>query len=400
MREFMVRKRWLLILVVFVAFICSGSVFGADWPNWRGLQHNGISIEKDWNPAALKDGGKIAWKASIGTGFTSFAVVNGMVYTMGNTNDTDDVYCLNAKSGKEVWKKSYPSPLDDKQYEGGPNSTPTVADGKVYTISKRGMTYCFDAKSGDIIWKRQLEVTRPRWGLAGSPLIVDDLVIYNAGEFGVAINKANGEIVWQNGQEGAGYSTAVEFKSGDVKAVVLCSGNEVYAVEAATGKRIWGFPWKTNYGVNAADPIISGDKVFITSGYNHGCGLIKFDGKKVSEVWTNKKMRSQMSGPVLFKGFVYGINQNMVACLDFKTGKSMWTSKNSGNGSVLIAGDKLIILSDKGKLIIAEASPEGYKEISSAQILKGKCWAPPVFSDGMIYARTAKGDMVCVDVSK
>ncbi len=398
MRNVMAVRRCLLLILV-VVFICSGFVFAADWPNWRGPKHNGISTEKDWNASGLKGGAKIAWKASVGTGFSSFAVANGMVYTMGNIKKTDYVYCLNAKTGKEVWNKSYPSPLDDNLYEGGPNATPTVAAGKVYTISKRGMTYCFDAKSGDIVWERQLKIKKPKWGVSGSPLIVDDLVIYNAGEFGVALKKASGEVAWQNGKEGAGYSTATEFKSGDVKAVVLCSGKEVYAVQAATGTRIWGSPWKTRYGVNAADPIINGDKVFVTSGYNYGCGLIKFDGKKASEVWTNKNMRSQLSGPVLLKGRVYGINQNQLVCVDFNKGTSLWSAKVSGNGSVIIVDGKLIVLSDKGKLMIAEASPEGFKEISSAQILKGKCWTPPAFSDGKVYARTATGDVVCVDLS-
>jgi outer membrane protein assembly factor BamB len=399
MRDFVVTRKSLFVLLVMASLLCSGLVFGDDWANWRGPERTGISAEKDWNPAGLDGGPKILWKASIGIGFSSIAVADGRVYSMGNSNEMDSVFCFDAKTGKEIWKHSYKHPLDKKNYEGGPNATPTVADGKVYTLSKRGIAHCYDAKSGDVVWRKQLDAKRPIWGLASSALIVDDLVIYNAGGFGIALKKADGKVVWQNGKKGAGYSTPVEFKSGDVKAVIICGGNDVYAVEAATGDTIWRFPWKTTYGVNAADPIIKGDKVYVASGYGHGCALFKIAGKGASEVWSNKNMRSQMSGPVLLKGNVYGINQNQLACVDFNTGKKQWSAKVSGNGSVIIVDDKLIVLSDKGKLMIAQASGEAYKEISSAQILKGKCWTPPVFSDGMLYARTAEDGMVCVDLS-
>jgi outer membrane protein assembly factor BamB len=404
MRDFVVTRRSLFALLVMASLLCSGLVFGADWANWRGPQRTGISAETDWNPSALKGKSKILWKASIGTGFSSFAVVDGKVYTMGNTKDVDTLYCLNAKTGKEVWTKSYPAPLDAKNYEGGPNATPTVADGKVYTLSKRGIAHCYDAKSGDVVWKRDLDIKRPIWGLAGSPVVVDDLVIYNAGAFGVAVKKATGKVVWQNGKGPAGYSTPVLYKAGDVQAAILFGEKSVFAVEVATGKKLWDAPWKTMYGVNAADPIISGDKVFITSGYGSGCALLKIDGNKASRVWGVEKkttnMRSQMSGPVLLDGFVYGINQKELVCLEFKTGKNMWTFKDIGNGTVIIAGGKLLTLSAKGKLYIAEATPKGFNPISSAQILKGKCWTPVAFSDGKVYGRNAVGDLVCVDFSK
>ncbi|MBW8015760.1 MAG: PQQ-binding-like beta-propeller repeat protein [Planctomycetes bacterium] len=400
MRDFRVVRGCILVVAV---FLCSGLIFGADWANWRGPKRDGISAEKDWNPKALNDGAKILWKASIGTGFSSIAIADGKAYTMGNIKDMDYVFCFNAITGDELWKHSYEHPLDAKYYKGGTHSTPTVVDGKVYTISKRGHIFCLDAKSGDVVWEKQLKIKRPTWGLAGSPVVVDDLVIYNAAEFGVAVKKATGKVVWQNGEGPSGYSTPVPYKAGDVKAAILFGEKSVFAVEVATGTKLWDAPWKTRHNVNAADPILSGDKVFITSGYGSGCALIKIDGDKASRVWGKEKkttnMRSQMSGPVLLDGYVYGINQSQLVCLEFKTGKPMWSFDGSGNGSVIIAGGKLVVLSAKGKLYIAEATPKGFKEISSAQILKGLCWSPVAFSDGKVYARTAQGDLVCVDLS-
>ncbi len=400
MRDLRVTRRCLAAIAI---LLCSGLVFGADWPNWRGPEFNGISAEKDWNAAGLKDGVKIAWKASVGTGFSSISIADGRVYTMGNVNETDHVFCFDAGTGKELWKHSYKHPLDKKYYEGGTSATPTVADGKVYTISKRGIVFCLDAKTGDVVWEKQLKIKRATWGLAGSPVIVDDLVIYNAAEFGVAVKKASGEVAWQNGKGSTGYSTPVLYKAGNVKAAILFGAKGVFAVETATGKKLWDSPWKTKYEVNAADPIISDDKVFITSGYGSGCALLKIEGNKATRLWGQEKktknMRSQMSGPVLWEGYLYGINQNELVCVNFDTGKTAWSFKDVGNGSVMIAGGKLLALSERGTLYIAELSPKGFKEISSAKILKGKCWAPPAFSDGKVYARTAKGDMVCIDLS-
>ena len=400
MKNFRVIKGCFLLINV---LLWSGLVFGADWPNWRGPKHNGISTEKDWNPKALKDGAKILWKASVGTGFSSIAVADGRAYTMGNIDDTDHVFCFDVKTGTELWKHSYKHPLDRKSYEGGTSATPTVEDGKVYTISKRGNIFCLDAKSGDVVWEKKLDIKRPTWGLAGSPVIVDDLVIYNAAEYGVAVKKATGKVAWQNGVGPTGYSTPVLYKAGNADAAILFGASEVFAVDVATGTRLWDAPWKTKYKVNAADPIIVGDKVFITSGYGSGCALLKIDGNKASRIWGEEKkttsMRSQMSGPVLWEGYLYGINQNELVCVKFDTGEKEWSFKDVGNGSVMIAGGRLLALSDKGMLYIAELTPEGFKEISSAKILKGKCWSPPAFSDGKVFARTSKGDMVCVDLS-
>lgn len=395
-------------IFVFAVLVSSGLVFGADWPNWRGPEHNGISIEKDWNPQALKGGAKVLWEKSIGIGFSSIAVAEGRAYTMGNIKvsdkDTDIVFCFDVNTGKELWKHSYEHPLDAKYYKGGPHATPTVADGKVYTISKRGNIFCLDAKSGKVIWEKKLDIKRPTWGLAGSPVIFGDLVVYNAGEYGVAVKKATGEIAWQNGEGPTGYSTPVPYKAGDVQAAVLFGKNEVFAVDVTSGKKLWSAPWKTRYDVNAADPVIKDDKMFITSGYNAGCALLKIEGDKATRIWgeetETKYMRSQMSGPVLWKGHLYGTNQKELVCLDFETGVTKWSFKGLGNGTVMIAGDKLLALSDKGKLFIAELSTEGFKEISSAQIVKGLCWSPPAFSDGKVFVRTAEGDMVCVDLSK
>ncbi len=174
------------------------------------------------------------------------------------------------------------------------------------------------------------------------------------------------------------------------------------ALVAKTGKILWKIPWKTSYDVNAANPIISGDKMFISSGYNKGCAVFKISSSDFNELWRNKNMRNHFNSCVLWKGYIYGVDDDeSISCLDFKTGQVKWEQRGFGKGSLMLADGKLIILSDKGKMAIAEASPTEYKELASAQVLpRKKCWTVPVLANGRIYARNnPDGQLVCLDVS-
>jgi outer membrane protein assembly factor BamB len=377
---------------------------GADWPNFRGPNHNGISTETGWSATWPKDGPKVLWKATLGTGFCSIAVSGGRAYSMGNVDNKDILYCFDASTGKEIWKQSYPCPLFKKDHEGGPSATPTVDGDSVYTFSKNGDALCFKAANGQIVWQKnlpkELGIKYPTWYFASSAFVADNLIILNAGTAGIALNKTDGKVVWQSGNGPPGYATAVPFMMGSEKCVVIVGSTEIFGLVAATGKVLWKFPWKTDYDINAADPIISGDTVFVSSGYNHGCALLKIEGGNVTDVWRNKNMRNHFNSCVLWDGYLYGFDESMLRCLDFKTGEVKWSQEGLGKGSLMIADGKLIILSERGKLVIAPASPEGFKELASVQILMGKCWTVPVLANGKIYARNnPDGQLVCVDVS-
>jgi outer membrane protein assembly factor BamB len=377
---------------------------GADWPNFRGPNHNGISTETGWSATWPKDGPKVLWKATLGTGFCSIAVSGGRAYSMGNVDNKDILYCFDASTGKEIWKQSYPCPLFKKDHEGGPSATPTVDGDSVYTFSKNGDALCFKAANGQIVWQKnlpkELGIKYPTWYFASSAFVADNLIILNAGTAGIALNKTDGKVVWQSGNGPPGYATAVPFMMGSEKCVVIVGSTEIFGLVAATGKVLWKFPWKTDYDINAADPIISGDTVFVSSGYNHGCALLKIEGGNVTDVWRNKNMRNHFNSCVLWDGYLYGFDESTLRCLDFKTGEVKWSQEGLGKGSLMIADGKLIILSERGKLVIAPASPEGFKELASVQILMGKCWTVPVLANGKIYARNnPDGQLVCVDVS-
>jgi outer membrane protein assembly factor BamB len=374
-----------------------------DWYRWRGPNLNGISGESGWMTQWPAGGPKVLWTASVGTGFSSFSVHAGRVFTMGNAADTDTVYCLDANSGKTLWKHSYPCPLDPKYFEGGPGSTPTVDDGRVYTFGRKGQVFCLNETNGAVVWSRnvatELGAEIPTWGFAGSPLIQDGLVILNVGEAGTALDKLTGKNAWMSAKSGAGYATAVPLPA-PAKAVVIFAGKTVSAVENKTGALLWSYPWKTEYDVNAADPIVDGDRVFVSSGYNHGAAVIRAQGTQAKAVWENKNMRNQFNSSVLWKGHLYGVDEAELRCLAFDTGEVKWKFPQFGKGSLILADGKIVGLGEKGVLYIADATPDGFKPISQATVLNGKCWTTPVLSAGHIYCRNATGRVVCLDVGK
>jgi outer membrane protein assembly factor BamB len=388
-----------LALVALGTFTASGS----DWPRWRGPDLNGISPEKGWQAQWPAQGPKLLWKASVGTGFSSFSVSDGRVYTMGNQTNTDWVFCLEAKTGKVVWGQSYPCPLDPKNFEGGPCATPSVAEGRIYTFSRKGDLFCLDATKGTVVWSknlnRELGLEIPTWGCASSALVEGAMVVVNMGSAGVALDGKSGKVIWVSAKSAGAYATPVPLKLGSEQCLAILSRDSLVAVKAASGQQVWSYPWKTEYDVNSADPIVDGDKIFISAGYNHGGSVVKVAGQTPQKVWENKNLRNHFNSCVLWQGYLYGPDDSGLRCVAFATGELKWTYAGFGKGSLMVADGKLVALSEKGELIIAEATPAAFKPISRAQVLKGKCWTSPVLSNGHIYCRNAVGDVVCLDVS-
>jgi len=372
----------------------AGNAQPADWPCYRGPNRNGVTDEIGWT-ASWDGEPKILWRAEVGQGFSGFAVAGGRAYTMGGKKGTDTVYCFDAETGKAVWSRSYTCP--DGEYA-GPRCTPTV-DGKyVYTLSRGGHLNCFDAATGKVVWATTVSSKPPRWGFASSPFLFGSLVIVNVGVSGQAFNKTTGKPAWSSTGQ-AGYATPVAFQKGTKTALLMFSSKSLVTVNPTTGSKGWEFPWQTEYDVNAADPVVAGDQVFISSGYDAGCALLSLasDGPKV--VWRNKNMRNHHGSTVLYKGALYGFDESTLRCLDLKTGEVKWSQGGLGKATLIIADGKLVILSENGALVIAEASPESFKELARAQVVRGHCWTAPVLANGRIYCRTDGGSVACVDVS-
>jgi hypothetical protein len=322
------------------------------------------------------------------------------------------MYCLNAENGEEIWKREFETFRE-------PQSTPAV-DGKyVYGLSKDGVLRCLKVKKGKVKWERDLveefDAANLVYGYAQSPVVADDLLIVNADTIVFALDKKTGSLTWSTkaplsttNREGS-YSTPVLYNTGGARSALFFTGTGLFSVELQSGKHTWLHEWYSPGYPNVVDPIVFRDRVFISTGYRtEGC-LLEMSAHEPVVVWRNKNMPSDLSTAVLIDGYLYGsdgpgLSMHILRCVSWETGEIMWEQEMKG-ASLISADGKLIILEEDGTLHIAEATPSGYEELSSCDVLEGEkkrkqFWTPPVLCNGRIYCRNFSGDLVCIDVSR
>jgi len=381
-----------------IAILCG---YGSDWPAWRGPDRNGISPETGWNP----NRSKILWTRELGAGYSAVSTRNGKLYTMGRVSgaEKDQVYCLDAETGKELWSYAYDSP--SAAYE-GPRATPVCDGDTLYTFSRDGLLIAFEADTGAVRWKTDV-LDRSgnqniRWGLASSPVVEGNLILLNVGSAGVAVDKTDGKLVWKS-RGMASYATPVVFDHQGRRLAAFFSGTGLQIAEVATGKTVSSFNWETRHDVHGADPLLIGDTFFISSGYGRGSALLDFSSGRLVERWQNDLLRAHFSSSVYIDGCIYGVDgqtksRGHLRCISAADGVERW-SERIGFGSLMAADGKLIVLNEEGLLYFVEASADGYREISKTDTGLGRlCWTAPVLSNGIIYCRNDKGTLVAIDV--
>ncbi len=404
----------------------------ADWPQYRGPNLDGSTAEKislKW-PAG---GPKALWKAPTPDGFSSFAVSGGQAFTlvMREVQGGPQEVCvaLDANTGKEQWVAPLgtlklgdggQSGAKDNSGGDGPRSTPTVSEGKVYVISAKLTLSCFDAKSGKEVWRKDLlkdfAGRNISWQNAASPLVEGGLVYVAGGGAGqslLAFNKQTGAVAWKAHDEKITHSTPVAATIHGVRQVIFFCQSGLVSVDAKNGKLLWKRPFLFKVST-AMTPIVAGDLVFCSAGYGVGGGAARISktaaGFKAEEIWfvagngKPESVANHWSTPVYKDGHLYGMFQfkeygsGPLKCVELATGKVKWSKSGFGPGNVILVGSNVLALSDAGELVLAEASPSGYKEISRARSVTGKCWSTPVVSEGRIYVRSTK-EGACLDVS-
>jgi len=379
----------------------------ADWEHYRGPTQNGVSTEK--LPASLpKDGLKTLWSANVGMGTSSITVKGDRVFTMGNSNEKDTVWCFDAKTGKVLWSYEYPLSLEKRNFEGGTAATPTVDGNRVYTVSHEGDLFCLDAATGKKLWykhyQQDLGGKRPGWGYAGSPLVDGNFLLCDTGGRGastVALDKMTGNIVWKSGDDESGYGSPVVATLAGKKTVVMFKASHLVGLDVKDGRELWRGEWKTSYDVNAITPLVSGNRILVSSGYGAGCALFEISATGCTELWRNKILRSHFSSPVLWQGDVYGIDGDAnpraaLVCLDFATGALKWKDKSVNGGALVLDDGKLVVLNELGELLIGDASPAGFKPLLRQQVLPKRCWVQPTVANGRIYCRNNDGVLVAL----
>jgi len=388
-----------------------------DWPHWRGPGRDGVSAEANWNPRWPAAGPKRLWEAQVGTGFAAVSVAEGRAYTMGNLNNRQDaVWCFDAATGKVIWKHTDACKGGGAGYP-GPRTQPTVDGNRVYTLSVYGHLKCLSAADGNVVWqvdaKRQLRAKAPNHGYSCHPVVIGEKLVVEVGAAAgsvVAFDKTDGRVLWQSGKDPVGYSTPLPFTFRGRQCIAMLTGKNLLSMDAANGRELWRYPWDVRYDCAITSPIVSGEKVFISSGYKMGAALLQLGGGRPKVLWRHQEMSNHFNSCVLWKGHLYGFdgadesrrnNKNsLLRCLDFKTGAVRWSHKGLGKGSLMVAAGRLVVLSEYGELLTADATPAGFKPISRAKVLTGRCWTMPVLANGRIYCRNHAGHLICLDVSR
>jgi len=403
------RTFWQPILLS--AIFCA-SVGAGDWPRFLGPKADSVSpetgINKDWNANPPKE----FWRVSMtDEGFSGPAVKDGIVYLHDHLESNDVIRALDARDGREIWRFSYPE--EGAENHGFTRATPTIEEGRVYTISRTGVVHCLDIAKGELVWRVDVMKRHggepPNWGNANSALIDGDrLIAIAAGQDShvVALNKANGETIWAGGgTDIAGYGTPAVAVLDGTKQYLVFTGKSMIGVAAEDGTLLWRHPWETRLDSNASAPIVVDENsVWIASGYRRGCALLRIDGSDVSEIWTSKKISPHWSSAVFVDGHIYTTTApGYLVCVEAKSGQEKWRSKGTARGFehgglIGIDGTLIVIEGNTGNVVQVALTTEGYQEFGRINPLdSARCWTAPVVAEKRLYVRSPE-ELVCLDI--
>ena len=407
--------RWLVLLV---GLMWIAAADGADWPQWRGPKRTNVSEETGVLTEWPKEGPKLLWTFdNAGSGYSGPAIVGDKLYSVGERNGKEMLFCLDANTGKQVWDLEVGGQFKNN-WGGGPRTTPAVDGGMVYGISPDGALYAATT-AGKMQWKKDFKKDfggqlMSGWGYSESPLVDGDKVLCApGGPKGtiVALDKKTGKLLWQSAsvKDKASYSSIIPADVKGGRQYIYETGSGVVGVDAKTGKQLWYFPKPDFRTAVAPTAIYSDGHVFATASYGAKGVCIKIDGPKAEEVWQNGTLENHHGGVVLIDGHLYGCSgqggQRWV-CVNFKTGEKTWDERKLGGGSLTAVGKRLYLYSqDKGTCVLLDADPKGWKEHGRFTIPResklprqsGKIWTHPVVANGKLYLRDL--DLIfCYDV--
>jgi outer membrane protein assembly factor BamB len=397
MRYFKLTRLIGVATIVLTLFVVGAAQAVTDWPQWRGPNRDGISKEsgllKQWGT----EGPPLVWKITgAGGGYSSFAIAGGRIYTMGLRGTREYVIAFDVATGKEVWATAHGGAFRNDRGD-GPRGTPTVDGATLYALGGNGDLSAMDTKTGRIVWTMNVlekfggeNIT---WGISESPLVIEEKVLVNPGGPGasiVALNKKDGTLIWKSQSDRSGYSSAIPVKIGDTTQVVFFTHQRAVGLDLKDGKLLWEYDRASNDVANVATPVARGNRVFISSDYGTGAGLveIKADGK-AQEVYFTKDMRNHHSSSILIGDYLYGFSSGILTAMSFDTGKVAWKDRSVGKGSLVYADGNLYALSENGVVGLIEATPEGYREKGRFRITQNSLptWTHPVVAGGRLYLR-------------
>jgi len=408
-------------------------LFAQDWPDWRGTNRDAV-----WEETGIveKFDSKILphkWSVEISSGYSGPTVANGKVYItdrIEKPSQLERVICFDERTGEKLWEYSYNCEYSGVGYPAGPRASVVINDGKAYSLGTMGDLLSFDAATGNVLWQKDLkneyEINMPIWGIAATPLIVDEkIIVHVSGKNAcvVAFNKNDGKEIWRNLEDRAGYSAPILIEKNGTRVIVNWTEHSLSGLNPETGELYWRFPWKTGSGMSIATPVLYKDHIFVSAFYS-GSLLVKLgeDYKTAEKVWQRSgeserktdALHCVMNTPVIIDDFIYGVDSyGELRCLEFLTGDRVWEDQTAvkrgrwANIHFIQHEDKIWMFNEHGELIISELSPEGYKELSRTKLIeptkkqlpRGVTWSHPAFANKHVFIRN-DNKLVCASLEK
>ena len=396
----------LLVRTAALAAVLAAGPASGEWSQFRGPGRDGYATEKLLR-AWPSGGPRMLWKTGLGPAFSQIAVARGKAFTGFSAADTEYVGAFDAGTGKEVWRRALGPTFVQEEFGNGPRSTPTVVDGVVFAFGGRGALKALAAADGAPIW--EVDVTQafgsklPRFGYSSSPLVIDDLVVLDVGGSEqrqlVAFARTPGEVRWAALEGAASYASPVAGELDGGRQIVHVRGAVVTGI-SLEGQELWEH--KLEEGAIADPLILPGSRVFVASSGDTGCVMLRVrkteSGFQVEEAWKNRNMRNHFNSSIHVDGHIYGFDNATLKCLSAETGEVAWAKRGLGKGSLVVSGDRLVILGDLGLLAVAERTPEAYRELGRMQLVEGsRAWTAPSVSGGRVFVRNLV-EMACLDL--
>jgi len=382
-----------------------------DYPQFLGPDRNativGLRLARDWSARPPRE----VWRREVGAGWSSFAVHDGMAVTQEQRGPDEMVVAYDLMTGDVVWSHGDPERFEETIGGIGPRATPTIAGGRVYALGATGRLNALDLATGVPIWSRNIltdnDATGPEWGNSGSPLVIDDLVVVSAGGRGrslVAHDRETGEPVWAGGGDASGYSSPLVTTLAGVRQILIFNKGSVVAHDPATGEELWSYPWP-EMQPNVAQPLpLPGDRVLVSSGYGVGSKLLHVvlgpggDALDVELLWESPRLKAKFTTIVFRDGYVYGLDDGVLVCLDPDTGERRWKEGRYGHGQVLLVGDVLVVQTEDGDVALVEANPDRHLEIARIPVVSGRAWNTPALAGPYLLVRNDR-EAVCLELA-
>jgi outer membrane protein assembly factor BamB len=393
------------------ASVRSGSEKAAYWTGFRGPKRDGHYEQEPIATRWPAEGLSPVWKQPVGGGYGSFAVAEGLAFTIEQRRENEALVAYDVQTGNEIWVHDWPGEFRDFYSEGGPRTTPAYSEGKVYALGALGTLHCVDAATGKLVWSREIlaenHAGAPGYGVAASPLVTGDklVVLSSAGrEHSVlCYDKEDGNPLWSSLDDVTGYASPMLMKLDGEEQLVVCCEKRTVGLRPGDGKLLWEYPWhvKTDQ-LPIAQPVLIGSNGFMLSaGYFTGCAAVEIgkaeNGFTARTLWKNSNMKNKFTSSVCWQDHIYGLDEDILTCLDAKTGARKWKDGRYGYGQVILASGHLIVLSGEGELALVEADPRAHVEIARFRAITGKTWNHPAIADGKLLVRNG-AQMACFDL--